>query len=138
MDAVRLDAIEDAILALAAGGAVVVVDDADRENEGDLVFAADAATAELVAFTVRHTSGVLCAALPGETADRLDLPPMTLVNDDPKQTAYTVTCDASSGITTGISAATNGRKVSELLPSCVQRPPSFVSPASHPSRVTHL
>lgn len=127
MHAVGLDAIEDAILALAAGGAVVVVDDADRENEGDLVFAADAATPDLVAFTVRHTSGVLCAALPGETADRLDLPPMTLVNDDPKQTAYTVTCDASSGITTGISAADRAVTL-QALASPRSGPSSFTRP----------
>lgn len=102
---IRLDRVETAVAALGAGRAVVVVDDADRENEGDIVFAADAATPELVAFTVRYTSGVLCATMPGDWADRLELPPMTAVNHDPKQTAYTVTCDAAQGITTGISAA---------------------------------
>lgn len=127
MDTVRLDPIETAIRALEAGGAVVVVDDADRENEGDLVFAADAATADLVAFTVRHTSGVLCAALTGETADRLALPPMTAVNDDPKQTAYTVTCDAAEGITTGISAADRAVTL-QALASGESTPRSFTRP----------
>lgn len=100
-----LDTIEEAIAALAAGRAVVVVDDEDRENEGDIVFAADAATPETVALTVRYTSGVLCAPMPAEIATRLKLPPMTARNEDPKGTAYTVSCDAIAGTTTGISAA---------------------------------
>lgn len=101
----RLDPIEEAIAAIAAGRAVVVVDDEDRENEGDIVFAADAATPETVALTVRYTSGVLCAPMPADVAHRLDLPPMTARNEDPKGTAYTVSCDAIAGTTTGISAA---------------------------------
>ncbi|MGM7667215.1 3,4-dihydroxy-2-butanone-4-phosphate synthase [Microbacterium sp. A93] len=100
-----LDPIEEAVAAIAAGRAVVVVDDEDRENEGDIVFAADAATPETVALTVRYTSGVLCAPMPAETAARLELPPMTARNEDPKGTAYTVSCDAIAGTTTGISAA---------------------------------
>ncbi|MEW1980189.1 3,4-dihydroxy-2-butanone-4-phosphate synthase [Citricoccus sp. NPDC079358] len=102
---IRLDPIETAVAAIAAGRAVVVVDDADRENEGDIVFAADAATPEIVALTVRYTSGVLCAPMPADVAGRLDLPPMTARNEDPKGTAYTVSCDAIAGTTTGISAA---------------------------------
>ncbi|WP_313817427.1 3,4-dihydroxy-2-butanone-4-phosphate synthase [Citricoccus sp.] len=102
---IRLDPIEAAITAIATGRAVVVVDDADRENEGDIVFAADAATPEIVALTVRYTSGVLCAPMPADVAERLDLPPMTARNEDPKGTAYTVSCDAIAGTTTGISAA---------------------------------
>ncbi|MEO9246261.1 3,4-dihydroxy-2-butanone-4-phosphate synthase [Citricoccus nitrophenolicus] len=102
---IRLDPIEEAIAAIAAGRAVVVVDDEDRENEGDIVFAADAATPETVALTVRYTSGVLCAPMPAAVASRLDLPPMTARNEDPKGTAYTVSCDAVAGTTTGISAA---------------------------------
>ncbi|KPN18805.1 3,4-dihydroxy-2-butanone-4-phosphate synthase [Arthrobacter sp. Edens01] len=101
----RMDPIHAAIRAIAAGGAVVVVDDEDRENEGDIIFAAQHATAELMGFTVRYTSGVVCVPLPGEWADRLDLPPMTAVNQDAKGTAYTVSCDAASGTSTGISAA---------------------------------
>lgn len=102
---IRLDSIEAAARAIAAGGAVVVVDDEDRENEGDIIFAAQHATPELMGFTVRYTSGVVCVPLPGEWADRLGLPPMTAVNQDAKGTAYTVSCDAASGTSTGISAA---------------------------------
>lgn len=102
---IRMDSIHAATRAIAAGGAVVVVDDEDRENEGDIIFAAQHATDELMGFTVRHTSGVVCVPLPGEWADRLDLPPMTAVNQDAKGTAYTVSCDAAAGTSTGISAA---------------------------------
>jgi 3,4-dihydroxy 2-butanone 4-phosphate synthase/GTP cyclohydrolase II len=100
----RFDRIEDALADLARGKPVVVVDDEDRENEGDLVFPAQFATPKLVAFTVRHTSGYLCVALTGPDADRLGLPPMVAQNEDPRQTAYTVTVDARQGISTGISA----------------------------------
>lgn len=102
---IRLDSIAAAADAIAAGRAVVVVDDEDRENEGDIVFAAQHATAELMGFTVRYTSGVVCVPLPGSYADRLNLPPMTAVNEDAKGTAYTVSCDAAAGTSTGISAA---------------------------------
>ncbi|MER1995820.1 MAG: 3,4-dihydroxy-2-butanone-4-phosphate synthase [Arthrobacter sp.] len=102
---IQLDPIDAAVRAIAAGGAVVVVDDEDRENEGDIIFAAQHATPELMGFTVRYTSGVVCVPLPGDWADRLDLPPMTAVNQDAKGTAYTVSCDAAAGTSTGISAA---------------------------------
>ena len=102
---VRLDSIAAAIEAIAAGRPVVVVDDEDRENEGDIIFAAQHATPELMGWTVRYTSGVICVPLPNAFADRLKLPPMTAVNEDAKGTAYTVSCDAAAGITTGISAA---------------------------------
>lgn len=103
-DPIRLDTVEEAVRQIRAGGAVVVVDDEDRENEGDLIFAAVHATAELVGFTVRWSSGVLCVPLRGERADELGLPPMTAVNEDAKGTAYTVTCDAREVTSTGISA----------------------------------
>lgn len=99
-----LDPVEDAITDIAAGKPVVVVDDEDRENEGDIIFAAEKATPETVAFTVRHSSGYICAALPDADADRLGLPPMVARNEDVRGTAYTVTVDAAEGITTGISA----------------------------------
>ena len=98
------ESIECAVMAIAAGKAVIVVDDADRENEGDLIFAAEKATPELLAFMVRHTSGYICVALTGPTCDRLDLPPMYPVSQDRLRTAYTVTVDAKEGVTTGISA----------------------------------
>ncbi|MDF9276558.1 3,4-dihydroxy-2-butanone-4-phosphate synthase [Arthrobacter sp. EH-1B-1] len=90
---------------MAAGRAVVVVDDANRENEGDIIFAAQFATTELTAWTIRYTSGVLCVPVTGRTADRLELPAMVINNQDAKQTAYTVSCDAAAGVSTGISAA---------------------------------
>ncbi|MFW0180231.1 3,4-dihydroxy-2-butanone-4-phosphate synthase [Rothia sp. P5766] len=100
-----LDTVERAIAEIARGGAVIVVDDEDRENEGDIIFAAEHATPELMAFTIRYTSGVICAPMSGERADLLNLPPMVEVNEDAKGTAYTVTCDARYKVTTGISAA---------------------------------
>ncbi|QGU07487.1 Riboflavin biosynthesis protein RibBA [Corynebacterium occultum] len=99
----RLDTVEEAIAAIAAGEAVVVVDDEDRENEGDLIFAAELATPELVAFMVRYSSGYICVSMTEEDCDRLNLPPMIARNQDARQTAYTVTVDAATG-TTGISA----------------------------------
>ncbi|MCR5976410.1 bifunctional 3,4-dihydroxy-2-butanone-4-phosphate synthase/GTP cyclohydrolase II [Gordonia jinghuaiqii] len=102
---VKLDTIERAIADIAAGKAVVVVDDEDRENEGDLIFAAEMATPELVAFMVRYTSGYLCVPLDGDSCDRLGLPPMYSMNQDKHGTAYTVTVDARDGIGTGISAS---------------------------------
>lgn len=97
--------IEQAIADMAAGRPVVVVDDADRENEGDLIFAAERATPELLAFMVRYTSGYICAPLTEEDCDRLELPPMYHTNQDRRGTAYTVTVDAREGVSTGISAA---------------------------------
>ncbi len=101
----RLDSIERAVADIAAGKAIVVVDDEDRENEGDLIFAAEKATPELVAFMVRYTSGYLCVPLAGEDCDRLGLLPQYAVNQDKHGTAYTVTVDAKNGIGTGISAS---------------------------------
>lgn len=100
---VRLDSVEEAIADIAAGRAVVVVDDEGRENEGDLIFAAEKATPELVAFMVRYTSGYICVPLEREDAARLNLPPMVARNEDVRGTAYTITVDAATG-TTGISA----------------------------------
>jgi 3,4-dihydroxy 2-butanone 4-phosphate synthase/GTP cyclohydrolase II len=106
-----LDGIEHALRELAAGRPVVVVDDEDRENEGDLIFAASLATPEVVGFTIRYSSGVICVPLPAVEADRLNLPPMTAVNQDRKGTAYTVSVDARDGVTTGISAADRARTI---------------------------
>jgi 3,4-dihydroxy 2-butanone 4-phosphate synthase/GTP cyclohydrolase II len=103
--ATGLDTIETALLELAAGRPVLVVDDENRENEGDIIFAAEHATRELLAFTIRYSSGVICASMDDERADALELPPMTAVNQDRKGTAFTVSVDAREGISTGISAA---------------------------------
>jgi len=98
------DSIEDALAAIAAGEMIVVVDDDDRENEGDLIMAASKATAERVAFMIRHTSGILCTPILEEHARRLHLEPMVARNDAPMSTAFTVSIDYTRGLTTGISA----------------------------------
>lgn len=103
--------VERAVAQIAAGRPVVVVDDEDRENEGDLIFAAQLATPQLLAFTIRHTSGFICVPLAGEDCDRLELPPMYHTNQDRRGTAYTVTVDAREGIGTGISAADRARTI---------------------------
>jgi 3,4-dihydroxy 2-butanone 4-phosphate synthase/GTP cyclohydrolase II len=107
--------IEDALAALAQGQMIVVVDDEDRENEGDLILAAEHATPESVAFMVRHTSGMLCVALQGERLDELGLPMMVERNSDSMQTAYTVTVDYRHGTTTGISAADRSATIRALV-----------------------
>ena len=107
--------IEDALAALAKGQMIVVVDDEDRENEGDLILAAEHATPESVAFMVRHTSGMLCVALQGERLDELGLPMMVERNSDSMQTAYTVTVDYRHGTTTGISAADRSATIRALV-----------------------
>ena len=105
----RFDTIERAVADIAAGKAVVVVDDEGRENEGDLIFAAEKATPELVAFMIRYTSGYICVPLTGIDCDRLGLPPMYSINQDKHGTAYTVSVDAREGVTTGISGADRAR-----------------------------
>src|SRR4029077_418961 len=102
---VRSARVEDAIAATAAGKAVVVVDDEDRENEGDLIFAAAKATPELMAFTIRHSSGLVCVPMPAKMLDRLEIPLMTPHNRDRMRTQFTISVDARDGVTTGISAA---------------------------------
>jgi 3,4-dihydroxy 2-butanone 4-phosphate synthase/3,4-dihydroxy 2-butanone 4-phosphate synthase/GTP cyclohydrolase II len=99
-----LDPVESAIAAMAAGRAVIVVDNEDRENEGDIIFAAEHATPALMGWTIRYSSGVICVPLDSERADALILPPMVEINEDAKGTAYTVSCDAAIGVSTGISA----------------------------------
>lgn len=117
---VRLDSVERAVADIAAGKAVVVVDDEDRENEGDIIFAAARATPELMAFTIRHSSGVICAPMPGHMLDRLEIPLMTPHNRDPLRTAYTISVDARDGTTTGISAADRARTVKVLADSATE------------------
>jgi 3,4-dihydroxy 2-butanone 4-phosphate synthase/GTP cyclohydrolase II len=97
--------VSDAIRAIAAGEIVLVVDDEDRENEGDLIMAAEAATREKVAFFLRHTSGVVCVSLAGRRCDALQLPLMVTDNTEAQGTAFTVSVDLVEGTTTGISAA---------------------------------
>ena len=122
-----LDSVERAVADIAAGKAVVVVDDEDRENEGDLIFAAELATPELVAFMVRYTSGYVCVPLEDADCDRLDLPPMFHTNQDKRGTAYTVTVDARDGVSTGISATDRARTI-RLLASAHTTPVDFTRP----------
>ena len=106
--------VEEAVAAIGRGGMAVVVDDEDRENEGDLVMAAEAATPETIAFFLAHTSGVICVPLMPERADRLDLPLMVSANTEAQRTAFTVSVDARS-TTTGISAADRAATIAALI-----------------------
>ena len=99
-----LASIPTAIEALRAGRPVIVADDEGRENEGDVIIAAELASQEWLAWMVRNSSGFICAPMTNEIADRLELPPMVAVNQDPRGTAYTVSVDASDRLSTGISA----------------------------------
>ncbi|SEF49197.1 GTP cyclohydrolase II /3,4-dihydroxy-2-butanone 4-phosphate synthase [Thermomonospora echinospora] len=114
------DPVEDALADIAAGKAVVVVDDEDRENEGDIIFAAAKATPELLAFTIRYTSGVICMPMLGEDLDRLQIPLMTAQNRDRMRTAFTVSVDARDGVSTGISAADRARTIRTLCDSATE------------------
>ena len=106
--------IDEALRAIAEGRPVVVVDDESRENEGDLVMAADKATPEAIAFFVRHTAGVICAPMEGRGLDELDLPQMVRHNTEQHGTAFTVSVDYRYGTTTGISAADRARTIRAL------------------------
>lgn len=96
--------IEQAIQAMREGRLILVMDDADRENEGDLFLAAEKATPEKIAFMVRHTTGIVCVPMTEERLERLRLPQMVAQNEDPRATAFTISVDARTGITTGVSA----------------------------------
>jgi 3,4-dihydroxy 2-butanone 4-phosphate synthase / GTP cyclohydrolase II len=107
--------IENAIAAIARGDAVIVVDDANRENEGDLIIAAEKMTPETMGFMVRHTSGVICMPLEGTRLDELQLPMMVADNTTAYRTAFTVSVDSKHGTTTGISAADRATTVHALI-----------------------
>jgi len=122
-----LSPISDALDALRAGRPVIVADDEDRENEGDIILSAALATPEWLAWTIRWSSGFLCAPMPADWADRLDLPPMVAVNEDSRGTAYTVSVDAADRVSTGISAADRAHTLNvladaEATPASVIRP----------------
>lgn len=110
----RLGTIEEALEQIRAGRPVLVADSPERENEADVVLAASTASPEWVAWTIRHSSGYLCAPMPASRADALDLPLMVPQSQDPRRTAYTVTVDAATGVTTGISAADRTRTLHVL------------------------
>jgi 3,4-dihydroxy 2-butanone 4-phosphate synthase/GTP cyclohydrolase II len=132
--------VERAVAAIRAGRPVIVVDDENRENEGDLIFAAELATPELVAFMVRYTSGYICVPLPELEADRLELPPMYHTNQDQRGTAYAVTVDARAGVSTGISAADRAHTIrllasAETQPTDLSRPGHVVPLRARPGGV---
>lgn len=123
------EAVEVALSTLRAGRPVLVTDDAHRENEGDVVLAAQTLTAAWMGWTIRHTSGYVCAPMPLAWADRLDLPLMVAPrdNEDPFRTAYAITVDAAAGVGTGISATDRARTVRVLgdpgsIPADLTRP----------------
>ena len=122
-----LDPVEDAIRAMAEGRPVLVVDNEDRENEGDIIFAAAHATPALMGWTIRHSSGVICVPLEDDRADALALPPMVTINEDAKGTAYTVSCDAAIGVSTGISA-TDRALTARILADPTSEPSSLTRP----------
>ncbi|TBW09221.1 3,4-dihydroxy-2-butanone-4-phosphate synthase [Azotobacter chroococcum] len=121
------DTVETAIAAIARGEFVVVVDDTDRENEGDLIIAADAISPAQMAFLVRHSSGLVCVALPGERLDALELPLMVEANSESHQTAFTVSVDYRHGTSTGISAADRAATLNALADPA-SRPDDFARP----------
>ncbi|MGW6511190.1 bifunctional 3,4-dihydroxy-2-butanone-4-phosphate synthase/GTP cyclohydrolase II [Streptomyces niveus] len=125
-----LDPVERAIMDIAAGRPVVVVDDEDRENEGDLVVAAEKATPEIVAFMMRECRGMICAPMEGADLDRLELPQMVDHNTESMRTAFTVTVDAAPahGVTTGISAADRATTLRLLAAGDAAGPGDFVRP----------
>ncbi|MEW2322239.1 bifunctional 3,4-dihydroxy-2-butanone-4-phosphate synthase/GTP cyclohydrolase II [Streptomyces griseoincarnatus] len=125
----RLDPVEQAIADIAAGRPVVVVDDENRENEGDLIVAVEKVTEEIVAFMMTECRGMICAPMTGEELDRLRIPQMVEQNTESMRTAFTVTVDASAahGVTTGISASDRATTL-QLLASGTSAPDDFVRP----------
>jgi 3,4-dihydroxy 2-butanone 4-phosphate synthase / GTP cyclohydrolase II len=122
-----LDEVERAVKDIADGRPVIVVDDADRENEGDIIFAASKATPELLAFTIRYGRGLICVPMLGADLDRLNVPPMTSQNEERHGTAFTISVDARHDVTTGISAADRAKTI-QLLASSTSTPDDLVRP----------
>jgi 3,4-dihydroxy 2-butanone 4-phosphate synthase len=122
------DSIESTVAAFRNGEFIVVLDDEDRENEGDLIIAAEDVTPEKMAFMVRYTSGLICTPIPGDLAAKLELPQMVTTNEDPKRTAYTLSIDSSDdSVTTGISAHDRALTC-RTLASSKAKPESFRRP----------
>ncbi|MGG2479057.1 3,4-dihydroxy-2-butanone-4-phosphate synthase [Rhizobium sp. BR5] len=119
--------IEDAIAAISRGEMVIVVDDEDRENEGDIIAASDSITPQQIAFMMNHARGLICVAMPGERLDALDIPLMVPRNTESMKTAFTVSVDYIPGTTTGISAADRAKTVRALV-SEGSRPDDFARP----------
>src|SRR4051794_5934163 len=119
--------VEAAVAAVKAGEIVIVTDDQRRENEGDLIMAAEAATPEKLAFFLQHTSGVICATLTGERCDALGIPLMVQDNQEAQGTAFTITVDLAKGTTTGITAADRAATL-RALADPESEPDDFVRP----------
>jgi 3,4-dihydroxy 2-butanone 4-phosphate synthase / GTP cyclohydrolase II len=124
---IALDEVARAIKDIADGRPVIVVDDADRENEGDIVFAAAKATPELLAFTIRYGRGLICAPMTAADLDRLNVPQMTSENQERHGTAFTISVDARHDVTTGISAADRAKTI-QLLASPGSQAADLVRP----------
>jgi len=127
MTEIVLDSIDEALAAFAAGEIVIVVDDEDRENEGDLIMAAEFATPEKIAFFAKEASGLICLSLPGERLDELDLPQMVQRNDEAMRTAFTVSIDYRHGTTTGMSASDRAATITRAVDPDV-KPSDFTRP----------
>jgi 3,4-dihydroxy 2-butanone 4-phosphate synthase/GTP cyclohydrolase II len=112
--ALALNSVEEILAELAAGRMVVIIDDEDRENEGDLIMAAEHASPESVAFMIRHTSGIICVPMEEQRLARLDLPQMVPVNSEQQRTAFTVSVDLRAGTTTGVSSADRAATIRAL------------------------
>lgn len=119
--------IEEAIQAFAQGKFVIVVDDKDRENEGDLIISAEKVTPQAIAFMIKHTSGIICMPMTGERLDELRIPQMVANNTEPHQTAFTVSVDYRHGTTTGISAVDRAMTIKALIDPKT-RPEDFYRP----------
>ncbi len=119
--------IPEAVAEIRAGRMVIVVDDADRENEGDLIMAAEKVTKEAIAFMVRYTSGVICMPVVGDRLDELQIPLMVSANTDHQRTAFTVSVDARKDVTTGISAADRATTIRTMIDPAT-RPEDFSRP----------
>lgn len=135
-----LDRVEDAIAAIARGEMVIVVDDADRENEGDLIMAADAVTPADINFMATEGRGLVCVSLSAERLERLDLPQMVPDNTEYLCTGFTVTCDLRKGTSTGISASDRARTIraladEERVPGDFNRPGHVFPLRAHPEGV---
>src|SRR5450631_2571454 len=107
--------VEEILAELRAGRMVLILDDEDRENEGDLIMAAEFATADAVAFMIRHTSGIICVPMDPEQLARLELPQMVPNNDEAFRTAFTVSVDYRFGTTTGVSSADRAATIRALV-----------------------
>ena len=108
---------EEILAELRAGRMVIIMDDEDRENEGDLIMAAEHATPEAVAFMIRHTSGIICVPMEEAGLVRLDLPQMVMANSESHRTAFTVSVDLKAGTTTGVSSADRAATIRALADS---------------------